>query len=382
MKKLGILIAITTVLMACAKEPIHKPTPTDNPPIGTGNPNTGNSNTGNPGTKAARIKLRAEMIISGIAYDSIRGSLMIRSWDSTGQLFTTFYSMTPGTNRLELPNSRVRFNFRLSKWGATDELEILTKDIKADSVYVLGAEQEAKTLKTEIVYMLVNGEYKPESKKEFSYHLNGWLDKVTHYGKGPDGRPAVSMTSRFAYNGANLDRITRLDANNNESGYTAFQYNGAGKISAMNYMTGTNGSDQILATVEYSNINREEVAVSYTYSGRDYNPKYYMQMEGGNLVSAVYAVPSQHNEMVNYRYDLNINPYYHLNWPDLYFSNSSKNNVTVRVQMASGDTAGIIPYDYSYSYDNEGYPKEVITKYKSDLTDQHAYTTKTVLTYN
>lgn len=375
MKKLGILIAITTLLMACEKEPIFDPSQPGNPPIG-------NPQTGNPGTVAAKIKLRAEMIIGGIAYDSIPGSLMIRSWDNNGQLFTSFYSMTPGTNQLELPNSRIKFNFRLSKWGTTDELEILTKDIKADSVYVLGAEKEAKKLKTEIVYMLVNGDYKPENKKEFSYHLNGWLDKVTHYGKNPDGTPTVNMTSRFTYNGTKLDRITRLDANNNESGYTAFQYNSVGKISAMKYMTGTTGTDQILATVEYGNINREEVTVRYTYAGIDYTPNYFMQFEGGNLVSGVYAIPNQNNEIVNYQYDLNINPYYHLNWPDLYLTNSSKNNVTARVQMASGGTVGVIPYDYSYSYNSEGYPNEVFTKYKSDLTGQHAYTTKTVFTYN
>ena len=371
MKKLGILIAITTVLMACEKEPIIKPNQPGNPPIG-------NPQTGNPGTQAPKIKLRAEMIIGGIAYDSIPGSLMIRSWDNNGQLFTTFYSMTPGTNLLELPDSRVRFNFRLSKWSTTDELEILAQDIKTDSVYVLGAEKEAKKLKTEIVYMLVNGEYKPENKKEFAYHLNGWLDKVTHYGKRPDGTPTVNMTSKFTYNGAKIDRISRSDANNIETGHTQFQYNSAGKISAMNDMS---GAGQILATVEYSNINREEVVIRYDHQGKNYSPSYYMQFEFGNLVMGTFATADQNNEMVNYRYDLNINPYYHMNWPDLYFSNSSKNNVSVRVQMASGNTVGVIPYDYSYSYDNEGYPKEVVTKYKSDLTGQHAYITKTVFTY-
>ena len=40
-----------------------------------------------------------------------------------------------------------------------------------------------------------------------------------------------------------------------------------------------------------------------------------------------------------------------------------------------------VAYSFEYKYDNEGYPIELISRYKSYTTGQHLFTTKTVYNY-
>src|SRR5688572_33280588 len=102
MKKLSYLLALTTLLISCRRygDDIFTPTkpPVQNPPQ--------NPNPGNPSIPALAIKFRTVMKIGEFVYDSIPGSLMIRSWDNAGQLYTAFQHLTAGTNTLTLPSGR------------------------------------------------------------------------------------------------------------------------------------------------------------------------------------------------------------------------------------------------------------------------------------
>ena len=57
------------------------------------------------------------------------------------------------------------------------------------------------------------------------------------------------------------------------------------------------------------------------------------------------------------------------------------NNLISQQKSYSGTYPPAVAYEFIYKYDNEGYPTELIRHYKSYLTNQFVYTTKTVFTY-
>ena len=87
------------------------------------------------------------------------------------------------------------------------------------------------------------------------------------------------------------------------------------------------------------------------------------------------------SELSRYRYDQLVNPYVHMNWPDLYLTRSSKNNVNALEQSFVNDYPVAVPSSHTYTYDSEGYPRELIRTYKSGFTGEYLYTTKTVFVY-
>jgi hypothetical protein len=318
------------------------------------------------------------MKIGEIQYDSVSGSLMIRSWDNAGQLYTAFQHLYAGDNTITLPHDRKKFTFTLTKWGSKDELTLETKDIVADSVYKLGADKAAKKLKIEYEYIFRNNTYEAQSKIDYTYNTSGNLEKIVYNRKRLDGRPYISMVSQFSYQGSKVARIDRFDENNSSIGFTTFNYNAAGKVSAIKDRS---GQEETLASVAYSRLAGEEVNIQYTYPGKTYTMGYYMQFFWDNLAYGNATTSHHSNETGRYEYDENINPYFHMNWPDLYLSHSSKNNVKRQSQSFYGSYPTAVPSGYTYSYDSDGYPKELIRTYKSGITNEYLYTTKTVFVY-
>jgi hypothetical protein len=108
---------------------------------------------------------------------------------------------------------------------------------------------------------------------------------------------------------------------------------------------------------------------------------YNMQFKGGTLVEDA-AVTSHHSSTMGvYHYDFNINPYIHLNLPDINFSNYSKHNINSQIKTFSLADQTFVPYDFEYKYDVDGYPTELVRKFSNSLNGQYAYTIKTVYNY-
>lgn len=378
MKKLGYLILLTISMTACKKDQLEIPTkppiekPGENPP--GEDPSGENPPPPNP---VSTINLRARMVIGEITYDSIPASLALFSWDSLGERSLSFHSLVAGTNKLTLPTGKQKFQFKLSKWGSTDELVINTKDIVADSVYVLGTSREAKKLKTEYVSVLKSNKYEAESKTDYIYKEDGNLDQIIFNRKKEDGRPYIHQVARFEYQDKKVQRIARYNEANDLYGYTSFSYSN-GRITGMY----EKGADQeTIAKVEYSFSPRQEVIINYTYPSKTYTMGYYMQFAEGNLMEGNGITSHHTSELAKYQYDHQVNPYIHMNWPDLFLSHSSKNNVIAQQQSFSNGFPVAVPSGYSYTYDSEGYPKELIKTYKSGSTGQYLYTTKTEFVY-
>jgi hypothetical protein len=108
---------------------------------------------------------------------------------------------------------------------------------------------------------------------------------------------------------------------------------------------------------------------------------YYQRYAGGNRVSDNSNTTNNSTETGQYDYDSNINPYAHMGWLNLLLSNGSKNNVTRQLKTFYGNYPVAVAYSFSYKYDADGYPTELVRQYKSYQTGQHLYTTKTVYNY-
>ena len=106
-----------------------------------------------------------------------------------------------------------------------------------------------------------------------------------------------------------------------------------------------------------------------------------MKIKRGNKVEDAATTSLNKSESGVYGYDFNINPFAHMNMPNLFLSNISKNNMVSHQKSYLGSIPSAEPYKFEYTYDAEGYPTELIKSYKSYTTGEHLYETKTVYTY-
>jgi hypothetical protein len=186
------------------------------------------------------------------------------------------------------------------------------------------------------------------------------------------------MADVFEYNGAHVQTIRRYDEANKVIGVTSFGYDAQGKVRSI--AQNENGQ-QTNAIVAYFSGTQEEATIQYTYPGKPQTMQYNMLFYGGNLINGTATTSNGNVEAGRYDYDFEINPYAHMNWPDLFLSNSSKNNRINQYKTYQYNYPTIEPYSFSFTYDEEGYPKEQVKKFKSYSNNAHLYTTKTVYVY-
>ena len=325
-----------------------------------------------------RVKLRAIMQIGDVLYDSIPASLVISTWNETGEMQTTYGSLKAGVNLVPVLKSAVRYEFRVSKWGTTDMMTLNRPDVDENTVYTLGGSREAKKLKSERVYRQVNGNDVPESKTDYFYDGAGKLLKIEYWLRRLDNSPYLSMTDEFEYQSGKVSKINRTDKTiQSLTGSTSFTYDNQGRITNMDH---TESGKQTIADVSYQ-PSTQEVNIHYTYPGLSYDMNYFMSFSRGNLIMGSAATSHNNTELGRYDHDLNINPYRHMNWPNLFLTNSSKNNVTWQQKEYYGSYPVTDPYSFNYKYDAEGYPTELVKHFRTYITGNYAYSTKTVFIY-
>ena len=328
-----------------------------------------------------KIKIKAAIKIGDIIYDSIPAAFTWITWDANGRMLATSkIDLKAGTNEVSLPANANKYNLQVAKWGITDEMELLKSDVHEGTVYILGGSKAAKKLKSELEYKWVNGAYQSVSKNEYQYDSYGRLTQILHYLRRADNTPYVSLTDKFSYNAAGkAEKIKRYDENNTLIGENNFAYDGQGKVTSVSQNENgvyTNGQVQYSGTAS----GKYDITIRYT-STTAINTTYIMNFADGNKVQDAASTTSSSNESGKYQYDLNINPYAHMNWPDLFLSNQSRNNLKAQERHFAGATPTAIPYGFDYTYDQDGYPKEVVKTYFSYYGGIYMYTTKTVYNY-
>jgi hypothetical protein len=311
-------------------------------------------------------------------YDSIPAQFKITSWDANGNRFEKDTLLAPGTREIYLDKSHVKFSILLNKWNIIDEM-ILTKDeLEEGTTYVLGGIKEARQLLREETFLFAEGAYRPSGKSLFFY-TNNRLDLVEYYQKLPQfAELQATYRDVYQYSGERVERIRRSEAGGKFVGNTDFFYNE--QQTKVTNIQQQSYDQQTGAVVSYSYGNGQgQIEIDYLYSNGK-GMEYKMTFAGGNKVEDV-AVTQQGGESGKYKYDFNINPYAHMNMPNLYLSNLSRNNMTEQKKGYAGAIPSADLYKIEYVYDAEGYPTEAVKFYRNYLTGEFMYKTKTVYTY-
>ena len=325
-----------------------------------------------------KVKLRAIMKIGEVIYDSLPASLTITTWNASGKMNTTYSSLKAGINEVQVVKAAVKYEFRVSKWGTTDAITLSRPDIEEATVYILGGSREAKKLKSETILKQVGGAFIPESKTNYIYDAGGNLSRIEYWIKKADNSNLLSMTDRLDYAGARVQKISRFNEENKQLlSQTSFSYDNQGKVIAISE---NQGGTETHARVEYYHYERPEINMHFDFPGTN-DMDYYTDYSGGNTVSTSTRRTNGDTEQGSYEYDFNINPYRHMNWPDLYLSHNSKNNMVLQRKQYYGSYPTNEPYSFNYTYDGDGYPTSLIKNFKSYTSGKHIFSTKTIFVY-
>jgi hypothetical protein len=309
----------------------------------------------------------------------VPAGLTLTTYSQNGQMTTTYLSLQAGSNEVRLDRSAASFKLRISRWGISDEMTLTKAQVDEDTEYILGGSKAAKKLKQEATLKLVNGNYVPESLIKYQYLSNGNLNQIEHYEKNGNGTAFLSMKEVFTYNTTGkVEKISCYDESNALTQTTSFHYDVQGKIINM---TERSLNSEINAAVTYSTQQQSQgIHIQYQYnSGLVMNQT--LVLLRGNIIASNAHTSNMTGETGTYDFDVNINPYAHMNYPDILFSNFSRNNMTVHRKSYMGHYPVTDPYQFQYAYDADGYPTEVIKSFRKPSNNQHLFTLKTIYTY-
>ncbi|MBO9594147.1 MAG: hypothetical protein J7599_14670 [Niabella sp.] len=323
--------------------------------------------------------------VGTIVYDSIPVQLTVQSWDARGALPPVIHYLPAGVQRLYLPSTALKHKLSVSKWGSHDELELTKADIREGTVYAMGGSIPAKKLKTVYEYKIVKGYSTPFTKTDFAYHPDGKLQQRLVWGKRSDLSNYLARKDLFDYTNGHITTISSYDEANKWMTTTLVQYNAVGKVVALEEnspVLQTRATANYIALDSRTGISQDyRIDVSYTYGHGLYTRNYSKTMRGGSVLSDILVTSNGNREEGSYDYDLSINPYVHLEIPDLLFTQYTKHNLKFQRKTWYGAYPEFEAYNFSYTYDEGGYPKELQTAYRSYQTKAAAYVIRTVFVY-
>ena len=356
------VLIIAVMVSACKKEDIkHNPNPGENP------------------DGIYKVKVKAAITIGDIMYDSIPASLQVISWDNNDVMHERQINLAAGTNEVSLPKAHRKYQLKLSKWGISDEMSFTKSQVPEGTLIDLGGSKAAKKIQREEGFVFAAGSYRLDNKTIYTYNIRGGIQRIDYYEKRPQHSDLKAYQSDvFVYSGNRVIKINRLDEFDSQTGVTDFTYNAQGKVTNIHQ---TNDDQETGAAVEYSSAGATtDIEIFYLFNNGN-SMVYFMKIKKGDKVEDAATTSLNKSESGVYGYDFNINPFAHMNMPNLFLSNISKNNMVSQQKSYFGNIPSGEPYKFEYSYDTEGYPTELIRSYKSYTTGEHLYDTKTVYTY-
>lgn len=347
-----------------------------------GNPTTPPPPGNLPGVDSTVLRLKMAILVGDVLYDSIPFTADITSFSGAGQVNHQTFHLPSGTNKLTLYGTHDRYLIKVSKWGVVDQVELTRTQLQTMGTLTLGGSKAARKLKMEESFTLAQAGAVARGKTIYKYDGSGRLLRAIYYQKMPHlAEMQFTLVDKFVYEtSGRLDRIDRFDARDTSfapASYTAFNYDGQGRVVEIY----NNQATETAARVRYGIENHyATVSIDYFYDNNT-SLSYTRKFQGGNKVADAARSSLGHSEGGTYTYDTNINPYIHMSWPDLYLSHESKNNMVTQQKSYSGAYPSGDPYKMEYRYDSEGYPLEKVTTYRNVFTGADAYQMKTVYTY-
>lgn len=324
--------------------------------------------------------------VGELVYDQVPVPYTLRTWDANNNMTQVSGILPAGPNELTLDGTALKYEIRVSKFGATDAITLNREEIEPGTIYTLGGAVDAKKLKTEMVFRMGKNEsqFKAYSRNDFVYDPSGRVIEIGYLRKDANFNTYLHNRDHFTYgSGWKTTGIRRTDKDNGLEKETSFTYDNNGRVTRM---TEKKGADQTFVSVRYIASPDPGLSGNYTaemqfdFSNNVVNLFYNKNYEGGKMVSDASSRGTA-VESGTYEYDTNINPYAHLNWPDLWLTHSSKHNMTESYKVYNGAYPEMIAYDYEYTYDNEGYPTSLVRSFKSFANGSFLFKEKTVFVY-
>jgi len=364
------VIMMVALLLSCTKKDIPAPVIQPNPPQQGG---------GQQQPQNLTIKVQAIIKIGEIVYDNIPANFTLTSYDSNMQPHMLSVNLKPGVNELMIPANHLRYRLQVKQWNQADEMTLERSDVQENIIYTLGGARAAKKLKYEISSVLVNGIYRADSKTEYQYDAQGKLVKVVLLKKRTNGDIYTALAESLTYQNEKVAAISRTDETGTEISKLYISYDQQGKIKSLKQI---NATGEINADVAYSiTAAGVETRLKHVNSGNNIVTDYYMLSYKGNQVKRSYMASNNINEWSEYGYDANINPYIHMNWPDIVMSRNSKNNISWTGKEYYSGNITLDPVRYNYAYDGDGYPVSLVKEFRSAQNGSILNTTKTTYHY-
>jgi hypothetical protein len=327
------------------------------------------------------ITIKPSFTIGSVVYDSIPTSLKLTTYPINGEPQTIFHVLSGGLNKITLSKKALKYTLNINKWGIDDSAVILPNEMKDGLTYTLGGNRAAKKLKYESVYKQSGTLWVPETRKEYLYADNGRLNLINHYKKAADNSTILDMKEEIIYENNRVSQIKKSVNNQN----SFFTYGADGKLAQLHY---TDNEGQTTGKTNYQILpggttSSSNYSVTTTFESKKfyYKQQYTYEINRGNVLKFNYATTHGDLEETLYQHDSGINPFIHLQLPELGFISLSKNNVIKRFASYHIAIPTYDAYSYSYVYDSEGYPIELYTKYRIPGTATEAFSTKTVFNY-
>lgn len=267
----------------------------------------------------------------------------------------------------------------VAKWNTLAQKTISKTELGTTTQLHMASARQPKQLIEETSFIENAAGLQPDTRTEYLYNTNNRLSAIKFYQKQvQSSNLPLTIQYQFIYNGTQLDTIKRFNPENNSlTGFTGFTY-AAGKIATVS----NSSYDQTTNVLfDYSRFNSQHIiSADYLFNNGN-SMTYTMQFRNGNLVSDKAISSTGSGESGVYSYDSNINPKHQLGYPDIFLSNSSKNNRLQEQKNYSGGFPSIIPYKTEFVYNADGYPVEQYVSYKGYTSQQHVYRIKKVYRY-
>lgn len=312
-------------------------------------------------------------------YDSIPGLLHITGIDHDNQPWVREIYLSKGITRINIPAGLKQYHFKVEKWGVTIEKKFLLNNIHSGDTIHLTSERALRYLVAESVFIDNGTGYIPDSKKTFAYDQNNKLIKTLYYQRSTNQQamPLMLQNEFRFHSNSRWDSLLRYDASGQLIGFTSRVIDN-GKVVSMHEK-----SYDHLTTANYlysSITDQTEINANYHFINGN-TLQYKMLFKKGNnaqdkAISSTGGIESGH-----YAYDDNINPFHQLDYDNIFLSNHSKNNIVSSTKIYSGSFPAVVPYQFTYSYTDDGYPSEVIISYKGYTSQKHSYRIKKLYQY-
>ncbi|MBN8676206.1 MAG: hypothetical protein J0L56_18890 [Chitinophagales bacterium] len=324
------------------------------------------------------LKVKLKMRVGAVDYDSLPGKLMIDAVNDNNEHWTREIELTRGVTSFRVPENFSNYKLVINKWNTGIEANYPRVAISNNAQINLENFKQAKKLVKETSYLELSTGLKDDSRTEYFYSNGNKLSDVKYYQRLPQFADLqLQQVYKFLYTGDALDTIKRFSPDNAVTGFTAFGYAG-NKITSMHNKS---YDQQTFAAVEYTGtVANPRITIDYLFSNGN-SMVYRMNYSGDNKVNDQAQTSTGGTQSSVYEYDTNINPYHQLGYPDLFFTQTSKNNRVMEQSSYGGAFPTSIPYKYEYSYDNDGYPSVLFISYKGYSSGQHLYRIKKVFQY-